>query len=153
MAPGDGKIIDDQIDNLAEWNGSDLFCIGNELRQMTRYETEWRDLIATVRRIYHGPITYGAHWESEFEKLPFWDAVDYIGLNNYFPLTRNGDASAEALQKGADEVLLCLRECPPSGGFRLPLGVGAARAGDDPQPASGVARSGGLPGHGHRSFF
>ena len=90
---------------LAEWNGSDLFCIGNELREMTRYETEWRDLIATVRRIYHGPITYGAHWENEFEKLPFWDAVDYIGLNNYFPLTRNGDASATALQKGADDVL------------------------------------------------
>ena len=42
---------------LAEWNGSDLFCIGNELREMTRYEAEWRDLIATVRRIYHGPIT------------------------------------------------------------------------------------------------
>ena len=90
---------------LAEWNGSDLFCIGNELREMTRYEAEWRDLIATVRRIYHGPITYGAHWENEFEKLPFWDALDYIGLNNYFPLARNSDTSAAALQKGADDVL------------------------------------------------
>ena len=89
---------------LAEQNGSDLFCIGNELGRMAQYEAEWRELIAAVRRIYRGPITYAAHWGEEFETLEFWDAVDYIGLNNYTPLTRNEDASATTLQRAAQDL-------------------------------------------------
>ncbi len=90
---------------VAEQNHNDLLCLGNELGEMAGYEREWREIVAAVRRIYRGPITYAAHWGSEFETVAFWDALDYIGLNNYYPLSRDGDVSAAALQKGAEDVV------------------------------------------------
>jgi hypothetical protein len=44
---------------------------------------------------YQGKLIYGASWgESdyapvEFEHITWWDAVDIIGINAYFPLTKN----------------------------------------------------------------
>ncbi len=73
--------------NLAEGSRADLFCIGTELVKMTTtYPEEWRTLIADVRKVYHGPLTYAAHWEREFDSIPFWDALEYIGITAYFPL-------------------------------------------------------------------
>jgi Glycoside Hydrolase Family 113 len=41
-----------------------------------------------VRDIYHGPLTYAANWGREFEQIQFWDALDYMGLDNYYPVRR-----------------------------------------------------------------
>lgn len=71
---------------LATAIDADLFCIGNEFGKLSRYENYWRGLIAGIRRIYKGPLTYAATQGPEFEQLAFWDALDYIGLNNYYPL-------------------------------------------------------------------
>jgi hypothetical protein len=65
---------------------ADSFCIGTELRGLTPHESEWRDIIARVRAIYRGPIVYAANHGEEFETLQFWDALDYIGIDNYYPL-------------------------------------------------------------------
>jgi hypothetical protein len=89
---------------LAELEGFDLLCIGTELGGMTAYEREWRELIADVRNVYRGPMTYAANWGDEFEKLAFWDALDYLGVNNYYPLADTPGASAEILKAGADRV-------------------------------------------------
>lgn len=72
---------------LAELIQADQFCIGTELVQATLEQPDrWRALIARVRRIYHGPLVYAANWGKEFEGLNFWDALDYIGLDNYYPV-------------------------------------------------------------------
>ena len=76
---------------LAELYQVDLLAIGTELDGVTQNEAAWRSLIADVRRIYSGPITYAAHWGPDFEQLPFWDALDYIGLNMYYPLAAPGE--------------------------------------------------------------
>ncbi len=90
---------------LAELEGFDLLCVGNELGGLTGHTTEWRGLIADVRRVYHGPITYAANWGEEFETLPFWDLVDYIGLNNYYPLRKPGRAESQIdLTNGARQL-------------------------------------------------
>ena len=65
---------------------ADIFCIGTELRGLTPHEDEWRDIIARVRKIYKGPIVYAANHGEEFETIRFWDALDYIGIDNYYPL-------------------------------------------------------------------
>jgi hypothetical protein len=72
--------------NLAAEIRADIFCVGVELARLTRHEAQWRDLIRRVRRIYRGPLVYAANWGEEFETLRFWDALDYIGLNQYYPL-------------------------------------------------------------------
>ncbi len=76
---------------LAELHGIELFCIGNELNGMTVHEQHWRRLIGDVRRIYSGPLTFAANWDEEFERITFWDELDYLGVNFYFPLAERGE--------------------------------------------------------------
>lgn len=76
---------------LAELYDVDLLVIGTELGGLTRHEAAWRALIADLRGVYSGPLTYAAHWGPEFETLPFWDALDYLGVNMYYPLAEAGE--------------------------------------------------------------
>jgi hypothetical protein len=76
---------------IAELYRADCLVVGTELAGVTRREAEWRALIRDVRSVYSGPLTYAAHWGSDFEGLPFWDALDYIGVNMYYPLTGPGE--------------------------------------------------------------
>jgi hypothetical protein len=83
---------------LAESARVDQFCIGTELVEMTtRYPDEWRALIADVRTVYHGPLTYDSHCERELDRIQFWDALDFIGISAYFPLDAPVGASVEQL--------------------------------------------------------
>ncbi|MFQ5772269.1 MAG: hypothetical protein ACE5HX_17165, partial [bacterium] len=55
---------------LAEMYHMDLLCIGVELMQTTRdHQAEWREIIAKIRQIYHGPLVYAANWYREFEQI------------------------------------------------------------------------------------
>jgi hypothetical protein len=87
---------------LAEQIGADLFCVGVEFSKLSRYEQEWRRLIARVREIYAGPLVYAANFGTEFESIRFWDALDYIGLNNYYPLP--DDLSTDAIVAKVEQV-------------------------------------------------
>jgi len=71
--------------SLARDAGIEALCIGNELKGTTHREKEWRNLIAEVRTVYDGALTYGAHAD-EVWTLPFWDGLDYIGVSAYFAL-------------------------------------------------------------------
>jgi len=78
---------------LAARMHADIFSIGVELGKMTPYEAEWRSLIARARALYPGPLVYSATQGPEFEAIRFWDALDYIGLDEYYPIpaaARNG---------------------------------------------------------------
>ncbi len=72
---------------LAEYAGCDLFMVGKELSATASRSAEWRSVIADVRRIYTGPVTYGANWDSEYRDIDWWDAVDFIGVSQYTPLS------------------------------------------------------------------
>ena len=72
---------------LAETTGMEALCVGTELRSTVLNRPDaWRRLIADVRAVYRGELTYSANWYREFEEVPFWDALDYIGIQVYFPL-------------------------------------------------------------------
>ncbi len=72
--------------DLAKNNGVDQFCIGCELEKSVSCEDKWREVIGGVRSRFGGPITYAANWDS-YDKIHFWDALDYAGVDAYFPLT------------------------------------------------------------------
>lgn len=71
---------------LAERAGFDGLVVGTELDGTLEREADWRRLIAEVRSVYSGPLTYAATWR-RFEQVPFWDALDAIGVQGYFPLS------------------------------------------------------------------
>ncbi len=75
-----------------------VLCIGLEYHMAVRHEPAWRALIEKVRAVYHGKITYGANWD-DFAEVPFWDALDYVGILAYFPL-------CTVQQPDPDEALL-----------------------------------------------
>ena len=66
----------------------DLFSVGTELKEFaTKRPQYWKQLIQQVRKIYTGPITYAANWD-EYNKINFWQNLDYIGVDTYFPVSR-----------------------------------------------------------------
>ena len=77
---------------------ADVFCVGTEFGWLAQFESEWRAVIARVRALYPGPIVYAATQGPEFETIRFWDALDYIGLDNYYPLGE-GYSTTDALKK------------------------------------------------------
>jgi hypothetical protein len=85
---------------LAERAHMDGLCIGLEYVKMTdsKHTPKWKSLIAAVRTVYRGPLTYGAHHERELEQIEFWGELDAIGVHAYFPF------SAE-LEQASSEVI------------------------------------------------
>ena len=87
--------------HLAETAHVGMLCVGTELVQATgpAHEAAWRKLIRQVRQVYHGPLTYAANYD-EYQQVPFWDALDYIGIQAYFPLCRQPNPPLKALLAG-----------------------------------------------------
>ena len=81
---------------LAEEGHAQTFCVGLEYSFAQKDEARWRQIIAAVRKVYHGKVTYGANW-NEYAEVKFWDALDYIGVLAYFPLTKSDDPSVAEL--------------------------------------------------------
>jgi hypothetical protein len=48
-------------------------------------EKEWRRIIRAVRSVFKGKLTYSANWDG-VDRVGFWDALDLIGVQAYFPL-------------------------------------------------------------------
>lgn len=91
---------------MAAMYNVEALCLGVEFSKATlQHPDEWRKIIAEIRKIYKGPITYSANWGEEFEQLAFWDAVDYIGISCYYPLTKNESPSNKELIKGFEKNL------------------------------------------------
>ena len=90
---------------LAEENNVEIFSVGTELENTTfsRWEAEWRDLINSVKEVYKGYLTYSANW-TEYEGVPFWDLMDFVGIDAYFPVTKKNDPTAEELTGGWNDI-------------------------------------------------
>lgn len=86
---------------MAQLTGTELFCVGTELRTSIKNQPEaWKALIADIRNIYSGKLTYAANWYDEYEHVTFWNDLDYIGIQAYFPLTKTKNPDLEAIKKG-----------------------------------------------------
>lgn len=89
--------------HVADSLNADLFCIGTEFKASTARRHEyWQELIREIRSIYRGPLTYAANWD-EYPQVTFWNNLDYIGIDAYFPLTHSHTPSVEELKKAWEE--------------------------------------------------
>lgn len=81
----------------------EMISIGTEIRQLAnKYPNYWKKLIAQVRSIYPGTLTYSANWDN-YEHIEFWDDLDYIGIDAYFPSTESKTpTTAEWIQANQD---------------------------------------------------
>lgn len=86
---------------LAEEVGADLLVVGTELGHPVRERPDfWRALIAEIRTIYGGRLTYAANWHDDFDRVPFWPLLDYVGVQAYFPISTAERPSPADLRAG-----------------------------------------------------
>lgn len=93
---------------VAATEGADAVAVGTELDRMLGEETRWRELIVELRELTPARLTYAANWDRVGE-VGFWDALDWVGVQAYFPLCETEDPPREALQAGWRPVLEGLR--------------------------------------------
>ncbi len=74
---------------------ADAFAIGTELDLTMGHEAEWRRIIADVREVLDVPLTYSASW-SVYREVPFWDALDAVAVQAYFPLVEHEGMPTDA---------------------------------------------------------
>jgi hypothetical protein len=70
---------------IAKETNCEMLCLGCEMGTTEPFIDRWRSLIAEVRKVYPGAITYNANHGNE-EKVRWWDAVDVIGMSGYYPV-------------------------------------------------------------------
>ena len=70
---------------IAEEEHCEMLCVGCEMVQADKRDVEWRALIAGVRSVYSGLVTYNCDKYQE-ERVRWWDAVDIISSSGYYPI-------------------------------------------------------------------
>tara|TARA_R110002012_G_scaffold54501_8_gene139588 strand:- start:340 stop:1359 length:1020 start_codon:yes stop_codon:yes gene_type:complete len=85
---------------LAQDTGVELFCVGTELYNFTNERHQfWDQLISKVRNVYTGKITYAENWD-KVDKVHFWQELDYIGADAYFPISEQKTPSVAEAREG-----------------------------------------------------
>lgn len=82
---------------IAQAEGCEMLCIGCEMVRADSQEARWRALIADVREVYDGPITYNCDKYQE-DHVTWWDAVDVITSSGYYPIDR-WDAELDRIER------------------------------------------------------
>ncbi|MBW1296502.1 glycoside hydrolase family 113 [Aquimarina litoralis] len=79
----------------------ELFCIGTELRSsLEKQPKKWLLLVQEIKTLYHGKLTYAANWDGEYDFVEFWNEMDYIGIQAYFPLTNKPNPDLQQIKQG-----------------------------------------------------
>ncbi len=85
---------------VAEAGGADLFVVGAGLTSSELEKNEWKHTISAVRLATGAPLTYAVAAAAGAADVPFWDALDALGVELSEPPARK-DASEEALVEAA----------------------------------------------------
>jgi len=89
---------------LAERLEIPLFSIGSELSSLDVDTPRWRHIIAQVRAVYNGKLTYSANWD-HYEEVLFFNDLDYAGVTGYFELAKEAaDPTLEELTQAWGQV-------------------------------------------------
>ena len=85
---------------LAQEEKVTMFCIGTELEQFVIARPDfWKQLIIDVRKVFKGKLTYAANWD-EYSRTPFWNSLDYIGIDAYFPVCEDQTPTIVCAEQG-----------------------------------------------------
>lgn len=88
---------------ISENGGADVLVIGSELVSTEKYDSEWNQTIAEIRKIFKGMLTYSANWD-HYRDLPFWDQMDLVAMNSYWTLGRDNNVGIEEIQKNWRDI-------------------------------------------------
>lgn len=95
---------------LADSLDVEMFCVGTEYKIAVRKRPEfWRSIIKEAKSIFDGPLTYAANWDN-YQNVRFWDQLDYIGIDAYFPVSQESDPEINLLTNGWEKTRSSIRK-------------------------------------------
>ncbi len=84
---------------IAQQNGVEEFSVGCELATMSgpADRGRWLTVINAIKAVYSGPLVYAANTD-EYAQVSFWDQLDFVGIDAYFPLSTTPTTDVSALE-------------------------------------------------------
>jgi hypothetical protein len=79
----------------AEKQHADIFNVGTEFNSLQPYTTDWLNVIASVRAVFSGQVTYSENYNAP--NIGFGRALDFVGVDAFFPLEAPFGASTGQL--------------------------------------------------------
>ncbi|WP_197043748.1 hypothetical protein [Aureispira sp. CCB-QB1] len=90
---------------LADSMKVELFAVGTEVKLSAIQRPEfWRGLIQDIRTIYSGKLVYASNWDA-YSSVSFWDALDYVGIDAYFPLIKKKRPNVTELKRAWEPTI------------------------------------------------
>lgn len=84
---------------IAEKYNVEIFCVGTELSFTNQKTDKWKKIISDVRKIYTGKLIYAANWD-DYKNIDFWNELDFVGIDAYFPLSYKQNPSTDDIKEG-----------------------------------------------------
>jgi hypothetical protein len=90
---------------VAREGSADMLSVGVELGSWltSARARSFFPIIADVRKVYGGPLTYSANWDDVDHTL-ILRAIDVIGINAFYPLAEQNGAGFSELREGGGRV-------------------------------------------------
>jgi hypothetical protein len=84
---------------------AEIFSVGVELRSWVTSgrAPSFLQVIDSVRRVYHGLVTYSANWD-DVDDTVILGSLDLIGINAFYPLASRDGATESELLAGGERV-------------------------------------------------
>lgn len=88
---------------IAEAENVEMFCVGCEMTGVEKQESYWPPLLAEIRKVYHGLLTYNtpAWWDYALEQnwmRSWYPQLDMLGISHYY----GADADCTSAEKLAE---------------------------------------------------
>ena len=94
---------------VAQDSKAEMFCLGTELNSFVNNRPAfWSDLITEVKKVYQGKLTYAENWD-KIDNVSFWNQLDYIGVDAYFPISEQKTPELEQVKLRWKEISLNLK--------------------------------------------
>jgi hypothetical protein len=81
---------------VAEANHIEVMTVGSELVSTEKFTDRWRKVIAEVRKVYKGKLSYSANWD-HYRNIEYWVNLDYIGMTTYYQLSDDPNPTRDKL--------------------------------------------------------
>jgi hypothetical protein len=111
------KALLEQYAELAQREDVEAIDVGTELTSLQPETAAWLRVIAAVRAIYQGQVTYSVNFDAQ--GIGFAEALDFLGIDAYYPLAAPAQASAEELREAWVPWIADLNRLQQSAGVPL----------------------------------
>ncbi len=102
-------LINDKINANVAWAAQTYYRDSEKQiilinKQRKLLQKQWKKSIKKTRKHFSGELTYAANFDNYYE-VGFWESLDFIGINAYFPLRESDSsyANAEELTHALDK--------------------------------------------------